>query len=71
MSLLEKIIYVSDCIEPSRNYEGLTEMREEAFKSIDSAMVKCIALKMEYTRSKGKKMHPLSIEALDYFTKGG
>ena len=37
MSLLEKIIFVADAIEPSRDYPGVDKLRELAFKDLDSA----------------------------------
>ena len=39
MSLLEKIVYIADCIEPNREYySGLKEIRELAYVDIDKAM---------------------------------
>jgi len=67
MSPLEKIIYISDCIEPSRKYEGVTELREDSRSDIDGAMVKCLTRKMEYTRTKNKRIHPFSIQALEFY----
>lgn len=38
MNILEKIIYMSDYIEPMRNFPGVEEVREMAFKDIDRAL---------------------------------
>ncbi len=38
MSLLEKVIYMADYIEPKRNFPGVEEVRELAFKDIDKAL---------------------------------
>jgi nicotinate-nucleotide adenylyltransferase len=68
MSLLEKIVYIADCIEPYRDpWSGLEEIREYAYKDIDEAMICALKHSIEY--NKGKIIHPLSIEALNFFTK--
>ncbi len=38
MSTLEKIIFISDYIEPNRPYEACREVREIAFKDLDRAV---------------------------------
>ena len=38
MSLLEKIIYVADAIEPGRDYPGVDEIRKAAEEDIDRAL---------------------------------
>ena len=42
MTNLEKIIYLADLIEPSRMFEGVDEIRELAYKNLDSAMLKAL-----------------------------
>ena len=72
MSLLEKILYISDCIEPNRpGYQSLLDVRQEACEDIDGALIKSMRSKMAYTRAKNEKMHPLSIEALKYLENRG
>lgn len=71
MSLLEKIVYLADLTEPSRNFENLDSIRELAQKDIDSAM--CLALQrvMEFVKRKGFAIHPNSIKAYNDLSKGG
>ena len=38
MSLLEKIVYIADMIEPDRDYPGVEEFRKTAAKDLDQAM---------------------------------
>lgn len=38
MTMLEKIIFIADYIEPSRNFEGLENIRKLAFRDIDQAV---------------------------------
>jgi len=39
MTLLEKIIYVADFISAERDYDGVEEVRETAFRSLEEAML--------------------------------
>lgn len=55
MSMLEKIIYIADAIEPSRKYPGVEELRALAFEDIDEACLVC--MKNTRQRIKGAKQH--------------
>lgn len=69
MTLLEKIIYVSDSLEETREYLGVEELRECAFEDID----KCVCWLAENTISrikrKGGYLHPKTVEVYDYYSK--
>ena len=52
MSLLEKLLYVSDMIEPGRDFPGVDALRELAEESIDFAMGACIQQSMLFLVSK-------------------
>lgn len=70
MSELEKIIYLADCIEPNRKpYEGLEKTRDLAYTDLDLAMKYNLETTIKYNEAKGRLIHPLSIEALNYFKK--
>ena len=56
MSLLEKIIYVADAIEPGRSYPGLDELREMAYNNIDAACLSALDRSIQYVLSKGERM---------------
>ena len=67
MSRLEKILYVADCIEDSRDYYGgLEKIREAAFVSLNAAMTAGLIAAIDYTVAKGRPVHPLSVQALAY-----
>lgn len=42
MSILEKIVYLADVIEPMRNFEGVEELRILSYENIDLAMLKSL-----------------------------
>ena len=67
MSLLEKIIYVADAIEPGRSYPGVEEIRRAAEEDIDKACLISLAHTIEYVRSDGKYLDEDTVYAKKYF----
>ena len=63
MSLLDKIIYLSDKIEPLRNMNGVEEVRKMAEIDIDRAALMALDKGLLYLISKNLFIHPISIEA--------
>ncbi len=58
MSLLEKIIYLADAIEPNRCYPGVRELRKLAYRDIDKACVLALENSIKYIQS--QKLSPAS-----------
>ncbi|MDO5041538.1 MAG: bis(5'-nucleosyl)-tetraphosphatase (symmetrical) YqeK [Peptoniphilus sp.] len=48
MSILEKIIFVSDYIEPNRKFDGIDEIRDLAFRDLDRALYKSLNNTIEH-----------------------
>jgi len=63
MSLLDKIIYLSDKIEPLRNMNGVEEVRKMAEIDLDRAALMALDKGLLYLISKNLLIHPISIEA--------
>jgi len=63
MSLLDKIIYLSDKIEPLRNMNGVEELRKMAEMDLDRAVLMALDMGLLYLISKDLLIHPISIEA--------
>lgn len=67
MSILEKIVFIADYIEPNRDYfEGLDKVRELAYKDINKAIIYSLENTINYNKNKKRIIHPLGIAALDY-----
>lgn len=62
MSLLEKIVYIADGIEPARNYPQVNEIRELVKNDIDEAMLYEIERKILYLSASNKAIHPNAYE---------
>lgn len=58
MSLLEKIIYLADYIEPGRHFPGVEEVREIAVESLDKALIKSIQNTILFLMKKGQPVFP-------------
>ena len=66
MTLLEKIIYIADYIEPTRDFEGLEELRRLAYSDIDKAMIVGLRMSLKDMHRRGITPHERSVAALRY-----
>lgn len=67
MSLLEKIIFVSDATEPNRTYEEAEALNELAFSDLDQACFEVLEWTVKLVEDAGKYMDPDTTEALEWF----
>lgn len=63
MSLLEKIIYLADAIEPGREYPGVDELRKIAETSLDKACLASMERSIKYICERGFFLHEDTIKA--------
>ncbi|WP_102400122.1 bis(5'-nucleosyl)-tetraphosphatase (symmetrical) YqeK [Haloimpatiens massiliensis] len=66
MTTLEKIIYISDYVEPSRIFSGVDKLREAAFEELDKALIMAFDNTINYVVSKGELLHEDTILARNY-----
>lgn len=64
MSLLEKIVYMADYIEPGRSFPGVDALRKLAYEDLDAAMRLGLKMSLENVRANGDTPHPNSAQAL-------
>ena len=70
MNMLEKIIFVADYIEPSRDKApNLNEIRKLAFNDIDKCLVKILQDTLEYLIYKGSEIDPATKRTLEYYMR--
>ena len=68
MTLLEKIIYVADYIEPNRSKAAnLPLVRKMAFEDIDLAVFTIMRDTVEYLKQKNRKIDSHTMNALEYY----
>ena len=68
MSLLEKIIYIADYIEPNRTLSGVDMLRHLAFTDLDAALKAGLQMTVSYLNEQGSEVSPESREALAWLT---
>ena len=70
MTLLEKIIYIADYIEPNRRMiPGLDEVRSASFHDIDRAVCLSAEHTVNYLRENGKSVDPMTVITYEYYKK--
>ena len=67
MTLLEKIIYMADYIEPNRDFEGVEKLRTLAYEDLDAAMALGLKMSLEDIRSYGQEPYIASVEAYEWY----
>ena len=66
MTLLEKILYLVDYIEPTRDFCDLRQLRQLAFQDLDRALLLGLTMAVRDLKDKGMALHPDSVRARDY-----
>lgn len=66
MTILEKLIFISDYIEPYRNFKGVQEVRELAYIDLDSSIMLSIKNNIKFLLDKDKLIDINTIKALNY-----
>lgn len=68
MTLLEKIIYIADYIEPMRNKAAnLPEVRRMAFEDLDLALFKIFSDTLLYLKDTAKSLDAMTVQAYEYY----
>lgn len=62
MAMLDKIIYLADCIEPGRNYPGVQQLRELAEKNLDAAVLLAYDQSIIFVLQGSGLLHPDTVE---------
>lgn len=71
MTTLEKIIYLADYIEPTRDFEGLEKLRSLAYEDLDRAMALGLEMSLEEIRRQNVEPHRASLEAYLWYSQDG
>ena len=70
MSLLDKIVFIADYIEPGRNKApGLPEIRRLSFTDIDQALIRILSDTLDYLASSNDPIDPATQNVLDYYLR--
>lgn len=68
MSLLDKIVYVADYIEPKRNKaENLPEVRKLAFLDLNQALYRILSDTLQYLDKGAGEIDEMTVKAYEYY----
>ncbi len=66
MSLLEKIIYLADYMEPNRDFDGVEELRRLCVADLDAALLMGLEMSVADLTERGVPIHKNTQGALDW-----
>jgi len=66
MTPVEKVVYLADKLEPSRDYDDLSTIRSYAEKDLNAALIECYCAIKESFARKGKCIHEDTQKSLAY-----
>ena len=66
MSLLEKILYIADYMEPTRDFPGVERLRALAYEDLDAAVCLGCEMSIEEMAERGLPVHPNTVKARDW-----
>ena len=65
MTLLEKVIYLADYIEPTRDFPGVAELRKRCYENLDAGLLLGLEMTIREMEERGAPIHPKTLEARD------
>ena len=71
MSLLEKILYMADYIEPNRDFEGVDRLRRLAYEDLDKALLLGVETTIQEMQERRQPIHQKTIEACQWLRGHG
>ncbi len=70
MSLSEKLLYLADYMEPSRDFPEVEELRRLAYEDLDRAVLMGVRLSIQEMLERNRVVHPNTLEAERSLLKG-
>ncbi|WP_078379626.1 bis(5'-nucleosyl)-tetraphosphatase (symmetrical) YqeK [Sutcliffiella halmapala] len=68
MTPLDKVLYVADYIEPSRDFPGVEQVRETAKTSLDIAVIQAMKNTISYLLTRNQPVYPDTFHAYNDMT---
>ena len=65
MTTLDKILYLADYMEPTRDFDGVEELRRLVWEDLDKAMILGLEMTVEELHERGLIVHQNAIDALE------
>ena len=68
MTLLEKVLYLADYIEPSRDFPGVEDLRRKCCEDLDGGLRMGLEMTIQEMTDRGLPIHRATLEARDALT---
>lgn len=69
MGIIEKIVFVADLLEPSRNYEEVDYLRDMVNQDFESGFKLCVKRLLAYLNKSGDEIYYLTRETNEFYNK--
>lgn len=66
MTLLEKILYIADYMEPNRDFPGVDKLRKLAYEDLDQAVLLGCEMSIQEMKDRGLPVHGNTLQARDW-----
>ena len=66
MTLLEKILYIADYMEPNRDFPGVERLRKLAYEDLDQAVLAGCEMSIQEMADRGLPVHTNTLQARDW-----
>lgn len=67
MSDLEKLIFLSDMLEPGRDFKGIAKLRKLFEEDLNECMYRSLKHELKYLKKQGGEIYPLTFRAFEYY----
>ena len=65
MTKLDKILYLADYMEPTRDFDGVEELRRLVWEDLDQAMILGLEMSIEELKERRVPVHRNTLAALE------
>lgn len=69
MTLLEKILYIADYMEPNRAFPGVDKLRKLAYEDLDRAVLEGCEMSIQEMADRGLPVHRNTLQARDWLRR--
>ena len=69
MTLLEKVIYLAEYNEPTRNFDGVDRLRKAVYEDLDKGLLMGLNETIREMEERGSPIHRNTLEARNYYKR--
>ena len=69
MTTLEKVIYLADYIEPTRDFPGVEELRRAVYEDLDRGLLRGLEMSIQEMENWGNPVHEDTLRARDFLVQ--